>query len=89
MLNPRVKKPAKTLGARIKALRQRPTKQEDIDRLNKVFDEIEKNKQSEEPSNQSEKKLLDPPRWKFKDGSSHRLFAAPELLEIIESESSA
>lgn len=57
MKNTRAKKPFATLAARLKAIRSRPLTQEQTDRLNKVFEEMEK-----ESSNlEREKKIAQSP----------------------------
>lgn len=61
MKNPRVKKPIATLAQRLKAIHKRPLSQQQIDRLNQVFDEMERTKNSEPEIKSPKKKIAHEP----------------------------
>ena len=61
MKNPRAKKPFATLAARLKAIRRRPLTQEQLDRLNGVFGEMEKGNKPEPQVQEPRKKIARPP----------------------------
>lgn len=60
MKNPKVKKPVKTLAERLKAIRRRPLSPSDVNELNRVFDEIEKEK-SDLENDRLKRKIAKPP----------------------------
>ncbi len=57
MRNPRAKKPFSTLAQRLKEIRKQPLTETQIEKLNKVFDEMGKNKKAE-PEVQEPKKRI-------------------------------
>lgn len=61
MSNPRVKKPIGTLAERLKELRRRPLTQDEVNRLNEVFDKMEGGKKHEPEIKTPEKKIAHPP----------------------------
>ena len=56
MKNPRMKKPISTLAERLKAIRRRPLTDDQVKDLNRIFDEMEKNKKSGQDVNNSGRK---------------------------------
>jgi len=56
MKNPRMKKPISTLAERLKAIRRRPLTDDQIKDLNRIFDEMEKNKKSDQDVNNTGRK---------------------------------
>ena len=61
MKNPRAKKPFATLPTRLKSIRQRPLTPEKLDRLNDVFDKMEKSDKPLAPASEPQKKIAHPP----------------------------
>ena len=57
MKNPRMKKPISTLAERLKAIRRRPLTSDQIDRLNRVFDEMERNDRAASGAKKTERKI--------------------------------
>jgi hypothetical protein len=61
MKNPRAKQPFATLAARLKEIRRRPLTAEQVERLNRVFDEMEKNQKPAQEEKQPGKKIARSP----------------------------
>lgn len=48
MKNPKVKKPFATLAERQKAIRRRPLTEEQINKLNRIFEQVDQEQQAED-----------------------------------------
>ena len=58
MPNPRVKKPVSTLAQRLRAIHRRPLTEAEVNKLNRVFEELEKNKKPEPEVSEPNKKKI-------------------------------